>query len=196
MKIVKGLEFPGMRFSEQRRLRLRRTRAVTANAPAEVTTALAVLDSVIDAVAGDTATASQFQLAAVRAGAVFVNVNAALVTQLKTQDYADQAPTPRCWRAGRNRVRCWARRCGGGSSGDGRSPEVHRSAAAKSDLVVGCVRQRSGGASRAARFAWLAYRGSLVRRDVRRATMAMLPNCRQHCRLLALWTPRRTPRPA
>ena len=65
------------------------------NAGAEVTTALAALDSVIDSVAGDTAVASQFQLAGGPAPAAkFVDVNAALVSQLKAQDYADQAPTP------------------------------------------------------------------------------------------------------
>jgi len=54
-----------------------------------------VLDSVIDSVAGDTAVASQFQLAGGPAPAAkFVDVNAALVMQLKTQDYSDQAPTP------------------------------------------------------------------------------------------------------
>jgi hypothetical protein len=71
----------------------------------EVTTALAALDSVIDSVAGDTAVASQFQLAGGPAPASkFVDVNAALVMQLKTQDYADQAPTPAMLRA-------WTKSC-------------------------------------------------------------------------------------
>jgi hypothetical protein len=95
MNIMKGLQSSWDAFQRAAALKAAAHAAVPVNAPAEVTMALAVLDSVIDAVAGDTATASQFQLAGGPAPeAMFVNVNAALVAQLKAQDYADQAPTP------------------------------------------------------------------------------------------------------
>jgi hypothetical protein len=105
MKLVKGLELSRDAYGRAMVLRAAAHRAVPENASAEVTTALAALDSVIDSVAGDTAVASQFRLAGGPAPASkFVDVNAALVMQLKTQDYADQAPTPAMLRA-------WAKSC-------------------------------------------------------------------------------------
>jgi photosystem II stability/assembly factor-like uncharacterized protein len=95
MKIMKGLAKSWDAFQRATALRAAAHAAVPSNAPAEVQTALAALDSVIDSVVGDTATASQFQLAGGPAPApMFVDVNVALVSQLKAQDYADQAPTP------------------------------------------------------------------------------------------------------
>ena len=95
MKLVKGLEVSWDAYQRAMALRAAAHRAVPSNAAAEVKTALAALDSVIDSVAGDTAVASPFQLAGGPAPtARFVDVNVALVTQLKAQDYADQAPTP------------------------------------------------------------------------------------------------------
>ena len=60
-----------------------------------MTAALRALDAAIDSVRGDTAAARAFSLAGGPAPAPrFVDVNVALVSQLKAQDYADQAPTP------------------------------------------------------------------------------------------------------
>jgi hypothetical protein len=95
MRLVKGLEVSWDAYQRAVALRTAAHRAVPPNAPNDVTAALAALDSVIDSAAGDTAIASQFQLAGGPAPAAkFVDVNVALVSQLKAQDYADQAPTP------------------------------------------------------------------------------------------------------
>jgi hypothetical protein len=95
MTLVKGLEVSWDANQRAMALRAAAHKAVPPNAPAEVVTALAALDSVIDSMAGDTAIASQYQLAGgPPPAAKFVDVNASLVLQLKGQDYADQAPTP------------------------------------------------------------------------------------------------------
>jgi hypothetical protein len=95
MKIVEGLEVSFDVYRRAMALKAAAHRAVPGGAPAEVTTALAALDSAIDSVAGDTTGAGQFQLTGGPAPAPkLVDVNVALVLQLKSQDYADQAPTP------------------------------------------------------------------------------------------------------
>ena len=91
---MKGLQVSWEGYQQAAALREAAHRAVPPNANTEVTTALAALDAAIDSVRGDTAAARAFSLAGGPApAATFVDVNVALVSQLKAQDYADQAPT-------------------------------------------------------------------------------------------------------
>jgi photosystem II stability/assembly factor-like uncharacterized protein len=95
MKIMKGLQVAWEGYQQSTQLREAAHRAVPPNASAEVTAALAKLDSAIDSVRGDTAAARNFSLAGGPAPRpTFVDVSVALVNQIKAQDYADQAPTP------------------------------------------------------------------------------------------------------
>jgi photosystem II stability/assembly factor-like uncharacterized protein len=94
-KVSKAMQLTWDGYQQAAALREAAHRAVPPNANAEVTAALAALDSAIDSVRGDTATARAFSLAGGPAPAPrFVDVNIALVSQLKAQDYADAAPTP------------------------------------------------------------------------------------------------------
>jgi hypothetical protein len=94
MKLMKGLQASWEGYQQAAALREAAHRAIPPNASTEVTTALAALDAAIDSVRGDTAVARQFSLAGGPAPApTFVDVNVALVSQLKAQDYADQGPT-------------------------------------------------------------------------------------------------------
>ena len=95
MKIMKGLQISWDAYQQVAAVRRSAQQMVAPDAPADVKAALATFEAAIDSVAGDTAIASQFSLAGGPAPAPkFVDVNVALVSQLKAQDYADQAPTP------------------------------------------------------------------------------------------------------
>jgi hypothetical protein len=106
MKMSKAMQLTWDGYEQAAALREAAHRAVPPDATSEVTTALAALTAAIDSVRGDTAAARAFSLAGGPAPAPrFVDVNVALVSQLKAQDYADAAPTP-AMLAG------WAKSCG------------------------------------------------------------------------------------
>jgi photosystem II stability/assembly factor-like uncharacterized protein len=95
MKLTKGMQIAWDGYRQATTLQDAAHRAVPPNAGPDVTAALRALDAAIDSVRGDTAAARAFSLAGGPAPAPrFVDVNVALVSQLKAQDYADQAPTP------------------------------------------------------------------------------------------------------
>jgi hypothetical protein len=95
MKLMKGMKATSDAYQQATALREAAHRAVSPNASAELTAALAALDAAIDSVRGDTLVASNFSLAGGPAPAPrFVDVNVALISQLKAQDYSDLAPTP------------------------------------------------------------------------------------------------------
>jgi hypothetical protein len=95
MKIVKGMQAAWDGYQQATALRESVDHLTVPNANAEVKTALAALDAAIDSVRGDTAAARAFSLAGGPAPQPrFVDVNVALASQIKAQDYADQAPTP------------------------------------------------------------------------------------------------------
>jgi hypothetical protein len=95
MKLVKGLEVAWEGYQQAAALRDTIHQRTPPNASSEVKAAVAALDAAIDSVTGNLAAARAFSLAGGAAPAPrFVNVSAALVSQLKAQDYADQAPTP------------------------------------------------------------------------------------------------------
>jgi hypothetical protein len=95
MKLTRAMQVAWQGYQQATALREAAHRAVPPNASAEVTASLTGLDAAIDSVVGDTAAARAFSLAGGPAPAPrFVDVNVALVSQLKAQDYGDQAPTP------------------------------------------------------------------------------------------------------
>ena len=95
MKLVTGIEVAWEGYRQAAELRETTHRLGSTKTGADVTAALAALDAAIDSVAGDTSAARAFSLAGGPAPAPrFVDVSVALVSQLKAQDYADQAPTP------------------------------------------------------------------------------------------------------
>jgi hypothetical protein len=95
MRLVKGIEVAWEGYQQAAAVRETIRQLTPPNADSAVNTALAGLSAAIDSVTGNMATARAFSLAGGRAPAPrFVDVSASLVSQLKAQDYADQAPTP------------------------------------------------------------------------------------------------------
>ena len=94
-KIVRGMQVAWDGYQQATALRESVDHLTPPNATAEVTSALAALKAAIDSVRGDTVAARAFSLAGGPAPAPrFVDVNVALASQIKAQDYADEAPTP------------------------------------------------------------------------------------------------------
>ncbi|HUQ82571.1 MAG TPA: hypothetical protein VM076_15585 [Gemmatimonadaceae bacterium] len=95
MKLTNGLRAAWGGYHEASELRRTVRAMVSPNVSAEVKAALATLEAAIDSVAGDTLAARNFSLAGGPApDPRFVDVSVALVSQLKAQDFGDQAPTP------------------------------------------------------------------------------------------------------
>jgi photosystem II stability/assembly factor-like uncharacterized protein len=95
MKLTKGMQVAWDGYRQATALRESVDGLVPPNASPDVKAAFAALDAAIDSVRGDTAVSRNFSLAGGPAPAPrFVDVSVALVSQLKAQDYADQAPTP------------------------------------------------------------------------------------------------------
>jgi hypothetical protein len=95
MKLTNGLRAAWDAYQQASELRRSVRKMVAPNASADIKGALATLEAAIDSVTGDTLAARNFSLAGGPAPAPrFVDVSVALVSQLKAQDYADQAPTP------------------------------------------------------------------------------------------------------